>query len=67
MDFTAQINKYRTELEKFSKKKLINTVIKLTIDFSNLQTQFNALKNGERHDLNNDSNDKTGKRIITTD
>ncbi len=63
----AEINTYITELKKFSKKKLISIIINLTADMSNLQIEYEKLNKEGKHDLNNNPNNKAGKRIITTD
>jgi len=71
MDVQAHINDYRFKLQKFSKKKLIEEVIKLTVDYANLQTTYVKLKQflekGGRNDKHLHTNIKTRKSIITTD
>ena len=70
--YQAEINKYITALKKFSKNKLINRVVSLTVECANLQADVTnlmlKLKEYGNENINNNSNDKTNKRsIITTD
>ena len=64
----SDINQYTTELKKLSKKKLISIVINLTADMSNLQIKYEKLKKEKKNEaIDNNPDNKAGKRIITTD
>ena len=63
----SEIDTYITVLKRVGKKKLISIIINLTANISNLQIEYEKLNKEGKHDLNIDSNNKAGKRIITTD
>ena len=61
------INKYITELNKLSKKKLVRIIISLTADMSTLQIECEKLKKESEHDKCVDNIDRPTGKIITTD
>lgn len=61
------INKYITELNKLSKKKLVRIIISLTADMSNLQLECEKLKKESEHDQHINTVNKKNGRIVLTD